>query len=57
MPTPLPVSPFSDLSRPVRRLTSNPFNEEPLPLFLTTPAPALDRDLSALLRSEFGVRA
>jgi hypothetical protein len=57
MPTQLPASPFADLSRPVKRLSVNPLNDDPLPLFLTTPAPEMDRELSAMLRAEFGVRA
>lgn len=29
-------------------------SDEPLPLFLTDPAPELDRDLEAMLRVHFG---
>ena len=34
---------------------TDPFNDEPLPLFLTEPVPMMDRDLEALLRVIFGV--
>lgn len=34
---------------------ADPFNDEPLPLFLTEPAPMLDRELEAMLRVMFGV--
>jgi hypothetical protein len=34
---------------------ADPFNDEPLPLFLTEPAPMMDRELTAMLRVIFGV--
>ena len=40
---------------PMSRAAPDPFNDEPLPLFLTEPAPELDRELEALLRVIFGV--
>ena len=42
---------------PVPDATADPFNDEPLPLFLTEPAPGLDRDLEAMLRVIFGVHS
>lgn len=53
MATHLP-NPFTDLSRPVTRsFAFSHLNEDPLPLFLTQPAPALDDEIEALVRAVF----
>ncbi len=44
---------FTDPSDPA----ADPFNDEPLPLFLTDPVPEMDRDLEVLLRIIFGIYA
>jgi hypothetical protein len=36
---------------------ADPFNDDPLPLFLTDPVPEMDRDLEVLLRIIFGIYA
>lgn len=66
--TTLPPSPFESVASAMEAAASSPlismseaaadpFNDEPLPLFLTDPAPELDRDLEAMLRVIFGVAA
>lgn len=47
----------ADRNTSTAALLDFPLRDEPLPLFLTEPAPVLDRELEAMLRVIFGVVA